>query len=197
VKLRVSFDDKDVRRYLKRVQKKALPKATARALNDTAFAVKRKLEKVLPKYLDRPTPFTTRAFRVRKANRGKLESIVHLAPIQDAYLSYQIAGGTRRPRGKVLPVPFKRNVRLNKYGNLPGGRNKTAKLLARKRAFSGEVKGIAGIWQRKGKRVKLLAAYEKVAQYKPRLPFFAVAEREATRVWPRHFRRRLLKALAS
>ena len=83
------------------------------------------------------------------------------------------------------------NVKLNRYGNLAGGKGRIKRLLAKKNTFQGTIGGVAGVWQRpkRGKRsrggsgtigqsgLKLLVAYESSAQYQPRFDFYGIAER--------------------
>jgi hypothetical protein len=88
-----------------------------------------------------------------------------------------------------IPVPT-RNLKLNKYGNMIGGKNSIKRLLNKKDTFQGTTNGIEGIWQRpkKGKRsgggygttgqsgLKLLVAYESTVTYKSRFDFYGIGE---------------------
>ena len=93
-------------------------------------------------------------------------------------------------RGTAIPVPT-RNLKLNKYGNMIGGRNKITWLLKKKNVFQGTINGVAGIWQqpKQGKQsgggfgttgasgLKLLVSYENTVTYQPRFDFYGIGER--------------------
>ena len=67
---------------------------------------------------------------------GKCHSRVYVMGKQAPYLSYQIEGGTRTPRGTAIAVPTS-NLKLNKYGNIIGGQNRVKRLLEKKYVFQG------------------------------------------------------------
>ena len=98
-------------------------------------------------------------------------------------MKLQISGGTRRARGRAIPVPVPKNMRANKFGNIVRG--KILKLLAdKKKYFSGVPKGIsgdAGIWERMGKgghgRIRMIIAWEPKADYRKRYPFKSLVEK--------------------
>lgn len=104
--------------------------ATAKALTDTAGAVKIAIPGELDRTLDRPTAFTKRGTFVRKADVKSalptLEAAVGFLPIQSGYLVYQVEGGARSPKKKALRLPS--NIPLDDAGNLPRG---TIKALVR------------------------------------------------------------------
>jgi len=119
-----------------------------------------------------------------------LHSRVYVMDKQAQYLSYQIEGGTRTPKGTAIAVPTS-NLKLNKYGNMIGGRNRIQRLLKKKNTFQGTINGVAGIWQRpkQGKRsgggfgttgpsgLKLLVAYVSSVTHQPRFDFYGIGER--------------------
>jgi hypothetical protein len=146
---------------------KQLPFGIAKGLTATAKDAQAALGKALPENLDRPTPFTMKAFGVEPATKQKQYAKVFIKDDQEKYLQYQVAGGTRTPARRAVVVP--KGVRLNQYGNMTRGAIK--KLLARKDVFSGKVKGVAGIYQRKGTHVHLIVSYADRVQYKKRFPF--------------------------
>lgn len=191
----VRADVKQVERMLTDLQKKQIPFATALALTRTAQDVQAEVQASMDKQLDRPTPFTKRGVAIKRATKSKLVSEVFIKPIQAGYLGYQIEGGTRHPKGKAVVVPV--GTRKNKYGNMPKGALK--RLLARNDTFSGEVKGIPGIWQRtRSGGVKLLIAYERKVEYtdKP-FTFQVTAERKARERFPIRFDEAMASALRS
>jgi hypothetical protein len=147
--------------------------AASKAINDTAKDVKQAIDDEIVKVFDRPTPFTQKAVGITYANKRTLTAKVFIKDIQLRYLRLEIEGGTRRPARRALLIPDK--VGVNQYGNLP--RNKVKQLLARADTFSGQVGGVAGIWQRTGRGLKLLIAYAGQAQYKRRLDFYGIGKR--------------------
>ncbi len=115
--LQISVKTDRVSANLDKVVRRKIPGAIVRGLNKTAFEVRDGEKAALPKYIDRPTPFTLNAFATRGANTRTMTSYVYLKPIQRAYMRWQILGGyTTRP--KVVPA---KTWPLNAYGNLVRG----------------------------------------------------------------------------
>ncbi len=214
--LNIKADIKEVTRYLDNLQKKQIPFATSQALNKTAYYVRGKLQQEAKKKLDRPTPFTLRGFKYRKATKQKLWAEVYIDKIQWDYMRWQVQGGTRTKRaksGEVVPV----RIKLNKFGNIPGRwKGKLKKLLDRPDTFVGTIKGVKGIWQRgnigksgkfsttrrrkgggRSKDIQLLAVLEQRVSYKKRLDFHGTAKRHAQNRFPHEFKRQLARALAT
>jgi hypothetical protein len=166
----------DMSRFKQRMAavKAQIPFAASVALNQTAQAVQQKETAALPEVFDRPTPFTMAAIAVERSSKTNLVAKVFIKPIQLQYLKLEIDGGTRTPAKRALLVPA--GVALNQYGNM--GRNKIQQLLARRDTFSGVIHGVAGIWQRTKKGPpKLLVRYQGKASYRPRFPFYQIAQR--------------------
>lgn len=169
-----------------------MPFAIAKALTDTAKldaqpAVERRIELAF----DRPTPFTKRGVGIAAARKGTDPvATVFIKDVQAKYLSLEETGGVRLPKRRALVLPA--GQRVNQYGNLPRG--VVQRLLGRPDVFSGQVKGVGGIWQRrKGGKVKLLIRFESEARYQPRFQFAKTVEEIARTSFPR----RLDDALAS
>lgn len=191
----------DIDKTIKQVGRfyaKQVPFATSVALNETATEVRAKEQRAIVQDLDNPTPQTVKGIRMFRSSKRKLTAGVFIIPHIDKFMRYQIHGGTRPPRSKTEAVPVQ--VRLNKYGNIPGRRQgKLGKLINRPDTFSGTIKGVAGIWQRgKGRnrhRVTLLVAYEPRTRYKKRFDFYGHAQTTASKRWPRNFDRALKHAI--
>ncbi|WP_156453227.1 hypothetical protein [Polycladidibacter hongkongensis] len=200
-----SANFEEVTKGLTKAERQQVPYAISLALNGVAQDIKANSEKALVRRLDRPTPFTKRGLGLRRASKRRLEAKVFFKDRQAGYLQLQETGGTRRPERKALAVPVA--LRLNKYGNLP--RRSIDRLLKRPDVFQGEVGGVEGIWQRpkRGKRgngsrgtkgssgLKLLIAYEKRADYQPRLRFKDGARKTAAARIAGNFRRAMRKAM--
>lgn len=193
---------------LDRLEKQAIRAATVGFINDLAFDVKEREERVMSVYLDRPTPFTKKSLFVKKAGAMKLTASVIVKRIQAEYLKYQIHGGSHAPekRANLTPVAYKRNA----YGNIPNSFMKNA-LSNKKKFFSGIPKGKsgqkhAGIWERYGRaskkggqKIRKVVNYIGTESYRPaRFPFYQVGERViALRKdvrWNRNFERALRQA---
>ena len=171
-----------------------VPFAIASGINDTLNDVKLEEERRLPVIFDRPTPFTRKGLMIRRASKARLAGELRYKDIQQKYLRLQQTGGVRTPKGRALVVPV--GLRLNQFGNLPRGAIK--RLLARRDVFSGEVKGVAGIWQRpkaRGGKLKLLIAYEPSAKYQPRMDFGRHAYQVASRVLQQNLARAWRRAI--
>lgn len=166
----------------------------ARALNDVATDVVSDLNRQLPRRIDRPTPFTQKAFAILYAKKSNLNATILIKDIQAGYLTAQEYGGTRYPKNAALVVPV--NQRLNKYGNLPRGAIK--RILARKDTFAGRINGNAGIYQRiKGGRLRMLVAFEPRTKYRPRLKFKETALRTIDKKYDPRFTEALERAMRS
>lgn len=96
---------KEFERSLSDLAKRQLPFALSVAINDTLREVLRNTIKRMRRNLDRPTPFTLRAFALRRANKRTLRGVVFAKDVQAGYLKYAEDGGTRTPRGRVLLQP--------------------------------------------------------------------------------------------
>ncbi len=181
-------------RSLNNFEREQLPFALSLGINETLDDVKSGEERLLDVRLDRPTPFTKRGLAVKRSSKRSLAGRVFFKPIQSAYLRKLEDGGERKPKGRAIPVPV--NQRRNKYGNMSKGTIK--RLLAKPNVFSGTIKGVAGIWQRPGRKggvPKLLIAYEPKATYRPQLHFERDARSIAVRRLPFNMRLGMLRAI--
>lgn len=209
----VTTDIKQVADKLIKKHRQEIPFAASQALNSTIFRVQ-KLEKLkAKKEIDRPIPFTMRGFRVRKATKNKLESMMYIAPIQWSYLQHIIVQrSTRRAKGKFIGVPYPKNTRFNEYGNVIGKK----KGLKGPNMFFGTIKGIHGIWERgrvadKGKyagkfssrrktgtsTVRLRYGLYSETKYMRTFDYFGHAERSIKAWFRKDLDRELAKAIKS
>jgi len=202
VDISVKLDSRNCIKYLNNIAAKQIPYASAIALNDIAFEVKGEEVVALKQHLDRPTPFTQRAYDVVKANKARIVASVRARAVQSEYLKWQVDGGSRAPAKVANVIPA--DVGRNAYGNMRTGVVK--RMIADKgRYFSGRPRGHsapAGIWQRlggKGSRrdLRLMVAYDDSVKYKKILPFEDVARKTVTKIAPGKFSKALDKAIAS
>lgn len=194
--LSVKLDVEDVTKFLTKLEKRQVPFATSRSLNDVAWAARQKLIRETPKHLRNPNPFTLRAFRVDQSTKRRLISRVFIAAKQWRYLRWQILGGTRR--GPFITNPV--NEPLNKYGNIKGlfrkkPRWQRGEPAGKQGTFVKTIGDTLGVWSRtKGKLVLLVAAI-KSATYRKRLPFKKIARREVEMKFTGRFKKRIIEAI--
>lgn len=183
-------------RTLNDFQRNQLPYAAALALAAVAREVEKDVRDSLPSVFDKPTPFTQRGPGSRGATKRSLTAEVFVRDRQAQYLALQEMGGTRKPEGgKALTLPV--GVRVNQYGNIP--HKALARLKASsKEVFVGQVRGIGGFWQRRGRgRVKLLAAFRAEAKYQPRFGYWERVTAEVKAGLPRHLGAAMARAMAT
>ena len=195
MQISIKSDLKKLTKDLNNLQKKQIPFATSQAINDTLLDSQKALKAQAVKKLDRPTRSTVNSFRIKRSTKRGLVGEVFILPWAWEYLKYQVEGGVRRSSGKGTGVPF--NSKLNKYGNIPGRKKG---LVKKKNQFIGTIKGITGVWERVsrgGRAVKLITAFEKEVQYKPRFPFHKIVQGVIKSRFNKHFNKRLKAALAT
>ena len=208
MQISVKADVKDLTRKLNRA-KRQIPFAIKRGLDATAFDLQRNLKDTLPKYVHNPVAYTKAGIQVEKAKKDDLTAKVGFASrsfgraigsiTQAEYMKRLIEGGIRLPKNKVIPVPYPKNQKPNKAGNIPRGR--INKMLGDKdKFFSGEPKGAkkeggAGIWKRQGKgkkqKINMMIAYEEQTEYQKSYPFQSLALNFVRK----HFRKNLDQAI--
>ncbi|MBF0289862.1 MAG: hypothetical protein HQM14_18770 [SAR324 cluster bacterium] len=187
----ITHNLKEVAKRLKRIEKQ-IPFATRNAINATAFDAQREAKEAMPKFFDRPTPFTVKGVQVNKATKQNLKAEV-VIPANREYLGRQIKGGVLEPKkGKDLIFPGPAQS-LNKYGNIPKNRYKT--LRSKSNVFVGQPKGQTnrgfGVYQRTGKGgskgLKKWINFVPQAWYKPRFPFAQVVSKAINKYFDRNF----------
>lgn len=196
--MQISFESnlRQVERDLSDVARRQVPFATSLALNDLVQEIQKEETERLDRVLDRPTPFTRKAYAVRRSTKASLAARVYAKPIQAAYLATLEEGGTKTPKGRALVLP--QRLRVNAYGNLPKGTIR--RQLSAPATFSGTPKGGRGgpgIYKRQRGRLIKLISYTARARYAPRLGFHRSAERIALARFPALFEAALVRAFAS
>ena len=206
MQLDISANVDSVLRRIQGIRDDQIPFALSKALNATAQDVAKDLTIKMDTYIDRPTPFTKTAFMYKSGKfRGKiarkrdLTAIIQVPPAQSSYLKWIIYGGTRqatKPNG--IGVPYQKNARLNKYGNVP---KRQAGLIKNAKQFIGTVNGVKGVYERRGGKrrpsLKLMHAFEPSVNYKPQFPIHKLADRKANLRIRTNFAREFRAALAS
>ena len=213
MQIQLKADTKKLTKHLSFIQKQQVPFATSVALNQVAFDARLAVQTALPKKLDRPTKGLIKSVIVEKSKKKHLIARVGFAgkgfgssawsETPALIMARLIAGGTRKPKGRAILIPIVKNIKLNKYGNLP--RKKVATLLAKpKRYFSGKPTGRdAGVYERikkKGKpgKLKMLASWEQSATYESgKFNLSSIVSKTVARKYKARFNDALSKALAS
>jgi hypothetical protein len=197
--MKITINASDIKRIEAEVYdivNKQMPYAAKLAVDNTAFDVMKDEVKALDQYLDRPTPFTERAFEVNKSTKANLSASVRIRPLQARYLAYQIKGGIRTPLSKAIILPSA--IPLDQYGNMQ--RTMVKSLFKSKATFSGRAgkNKAPGLYQRtEGRGLKMIIAYEPRVSYTKRLPFYDVANATVRRVFAENFRRATATAVSS
>lgn len=202
--MRISVkDDLDqLKRNLTRLERDQVPFAASLALNNLATDIANALTAQMDRYLDKPTPFTQKAyqsrqgtFRGKRANKKNLVAIIEAGKIQGEYLKYQIVGGIRKPKQTAILVPT-RKAPLNQYGNLTKGRRKN--MIAGEKGFFSAGKRedkTPGIYKRIRKSIEPMAFYVDQASYEPIYPIDKIANGVARNRFARRFREALERAV--
>lgn len=188
--LRVQTDFKEATQAL-RALKRAAENAVVSTLNKTAFSLAREeWPKIAKRTIDRPTPFTLRGGRYKKATRNRRRAVVYLAPRQERYLLPLLTGQRIR---KVIPGV----IRLNRYGNVPSLRDgrKIRQLLAKPGHFRQTINGTDAIWRRVGNRLRPVLLFDTSIYIRKRLDFANAMSGPARRYLNTNARGALAKAL--
>ncbi|WP_340611977.1 hypothetical protein [Xenorhabdus bharatensis] len=146
---------KDLSNQLAAIRKQ-IPFAMAQAMTSVVREIEKAQKVAFNRKLESPTPFTVKAVRSKGARKDNLTAKVFVLPTAASYLEPFEIGGVHKLNGSALLNP--KNVKLNKYGNLP--RNKLNQLKGKEDTFIGELstrygEDVNGVWQRKkAKKVK-------------------------------------------
>ncbi|PHM60656.1 hypothetical protein Xsto_03767 [Xenorhabdus stockiae] len=146
---------KDLSNQLAAIRKQ-IPFAMAQAMTSVVRDIEKAQKVAFNRKLESPTPFTVKAVRSKGARKDNLTAKVFVLPTAASYLEPFEVGGVHKLNGSALLNP--KNVKLNKYGNLP--RNKLNQLKGKEDTFIGELstrygEDVNGVWQRKkAKKVK-------------------------------------------
>lgn len=197
MKITIKHDLKDLTRKMSAVQRKQLPFAASRALNETVFdkskGARQAEVEALEKYIDRPTRFTKQGFHVERSHKRqwpRLQATIEIPENRWKYMKYHVQGGVE-PGVHSVPV----NVALNRYGAIGNVRKHANK----RGAFVRTINGVSGIWQRvggkKSRQLKLLVRFHKTAKYHKRYPFGDAAKRAVRRYFRPFFEREFAKAM--
>lgn len=187
--------------------------AVVRALTATAKDIEQAETKALPESLDRPTPFTLKAFGVEAATKAKPQARVFMRPIQSRYLQWQIDGGQRAYKGFELRIRERTYnafqvpstaAQLDRFGNISRSdiiaiQRELNSAKSSKRYFVGQPNGRPdlppGIYARVNGNTSIepLLVFATAAVYKKRFDWSGIAKRTINAT----FERNLIAALAN
>jgi hypothetical protein len=191
-------DTAALEKALSNMEREQLPFALSHCLNRLAFELRDYAGLTAAADLDRPKPFTVKAFSYRRSTKKRLHISVFARKKQNAYLKRTITANTRRSSGKGFLKPIK--IKLDKYGNISRKKYKT--LLNTPRGsdvFSGRIKlkkhGMTeGIFQRMDGNtwLRVLAVYEKTQTRVKSYAFF----KHLTLYTKTHYTKQFRKSMA-
>lgn len=199
------------------IGRKQLPFAASRAINTLAGRIQGNITAAQAATLDRPSAFTQRAWRIARSSKASLEATVSAQPLQARYLRFAYLGGHRRTKGveyrvagqtdadseagtqKMVPT---RNVRLDSAGNVSqaalkamqarlGQKGRRGTFLGKPRGGGANANRGIGLYERMGRRVRLLMVFTEPKPYRQRVDMVRIANT----TYSRHFDRMLKDAL--
>lgn len=161
---------------IRNLERGGMRRVTNNAINFTLFDTRERVQKLMRRVFDQPTPFTVRGVRVQKSRVGGLQGRLFLRDEATKgtppakYLRHQVRGGDRvakrtevalRRADIILPDQFIApgpDVRRNKFGNVSSG-TYTRMLSALGASESGQnsSSGTKGwfLMRRRGKRIAI------------------------------------------
>ena len=202
MKIRVTSNIKQVAKKLDVIQKAQIPFAASVAIKETLGTGRMRgkgldgvLTREMNKRLDRPRRQTTKAFFKKSSNKRNLTGTLGFFDWANAFMKFLVFGGTRTT-GKNIPIPYKKNARLDQYGNIRG---KKSGLIKKKTQFFGNVGGLDGVYERSKRdpKPKLIIGFKRAVNYRPMFPFYEIAGRYIGFTFPKRFSQALRKALRS
>lgn len=194
-----------------------IPYATSLALNRTGKVVVKAQQDEMRKVFDEPTPYTLKSLFQTGATKQKLETRTRIkspkatepGQTKERYIGVQIWGGRRKDKGSerrmrsfgLLPADMQMvpgaGLRLDRYGNVPGGRvaailramgiNPGSKTVAAGTFVVGEVGGTKGVWKVQRNKWVPIFIFVKRPDYDPRLDYYRVSEQTFEKSWNKIF----------
>lgn len=194
LEVNVTSNVRQFRRRLDRWKRDQVPFATSRALNATAFDVRKTfVEKSFPRAFDLKNKSFPRAMlRVAKSSKKSLIASVY-DRLGREYIRKHIEGGTKTPKGAHIAIP--KGVRVTGRGVTPAKRPR--QILQRPDVFISKAGGGGEvILQRmKSGKTKLLYFLTPKAKIDPVLDLERDGKRVVDREFRKHFGRELARAI--
>ena len=196
--LNVGSNINQVSGWLTNVQRKQLPFATAGALTDTAFDVRKHVvEKTFPRDFDlRNKRFAGAALRVDKANKRKLRAAVY-DPLGREYLETHARGGIKKPiDGRNIAIPTQ-HIKRTASGKLSAAKRPRA-VLGKPNTFIGWTsRGVQILQKGRCKSASIKTFYQLVpmARIPKRLRFYEDAAKVVQRRMVPNFKKSFERAV--
>jgi len=178
--------------------KNQIPFATHRALNDTAFEVRKQIvERTYPtSFVVKNKQFAKAMFRVERSPSKRVLVASVFDRLDREYMVNQAEGGTKVPRGKSIAIPAQDRPQVR--GRASYNRNKPRTVLGRPRAFVQTVGNQEMILERRTrKRYPLKRLYlleDSAVRIPKRFPFYEDGRRTAIRSFDKSFAKRFAAA---
>ena len=196
--LNVGSNINQVAGWLTNVQRKQLPFATAGALTDTAFDVRKHVvEKTFPRDFDlKNKRFAGATLRVEKANKRKLRAAVY-DRLGREYLETQARGGVKRPiDGRNIAIPT-HHIKRTASGKV-GAAKRPRAVLGKPNTFIRRTSSGGQILQkgrRKSAPLKTLYQLVPLARIPKRLRFYEDAAKVVQRRMVPNFKKSFERAM--
>ena len=191
--MEMKFNTNEFTGLLRDEIQKTLKFSAAQTMTQTAFDVRREVQRKLPQWLNIKRAFLKQSVVVDRANYRDAKPFSVVGFLERARLVELLEeGGKRRPfssRNIAVPVGA-----ANKAGKVTKSK-RPRQLLARDDTFISTINGVDGIWQRrkgrgKAVRLTLMYAFKETTDYdEGQIRFFATADK----VVPRSFGSRFPK----
>lgn len=178
--------------------KNQIPFATHRALNDTAFAVRKEIvERTYPSsFLVKNKQFAKAMFRVERSPSKRVLVASVFDRLGRDYMVDQAEGGIKVPRGKSIAIPAQDRPQVR--GRASYNRNKPRTVLGRPRAFVQTVGNQEMILERRTKKryplKRLYLLEDSPVRIPKRFPFYEDGRRTAIRSFDKSFAKRFAAA---
>ncbi|PCJ17474.1 MAG: hypothetical protein COB02_13725 [Candidatus Cloacimonadota bacterium] len=202
----ISSNIDEIEKYLNDIQKKRLPAIVIKSLNKTGLGLTRELSKKSIDQLENPTKFTQNAFKYYRAKRKLMVATVYIMDKQTAYLHYQIRGGKRSAKNKVIITPNKISTKLNSHGNIKRSKGKSGVLSKAHQEgtkfFTGTPIGkhhgeYYGVYRRMGtkknRKLRVELSYRHQVKYKKKFAFDDICLKYAKGIFQNNFEKYALE----
>jgi hypothetical protein len=179
--MEIKYDSRMINGWINNMQKKQLPYATSRALNDTAFMARKEIIEQLPKRFIIRNTWTQKGIRVIKSHKSQWPDVHAEIGSVDYFMKYQELGAVRKKNKKAISIP--KEIRSDIKQSITRAKKPAAILSksGKNRPYIGKTsKGKSAIFKpiSKTKR-KLLYVFESQIVNKPR-PIISDVTRQVT-----------------
>ena len=136
VEIKGKFRDKDVKKYLKKLQRmrvSSIPQTTRATINDMAFFARKQMQEEIENKFTLRNKYVKNRVVVNKAFQRKIQDMESEAGHTEKFMKLQAEGGIIRARKKRHPIPtdrarigsnkskvIRRALMLSRLGNLSG-----------------------------------------------------------------------------